>query len=51
LFQFSILKPPQDVLSSVAADAEVEAVHLTKAPLPDVGVDEILEQEILINKL
>ena len=51
MLQFSVLKPPQDVLGSVATDAEVKAVHLTKAPLPDVRVDEILKRKALdLNK-
>jgi hypothetical protein len=42
LLELPVLQPPEDLLRAVAADAEVEAVHLTKAPLPDVRVDQVL---------
>ena len=43
LLQFSVLEPPKERFCPISADAEIEAVHLTKAPLPNVGVDEVLQ--------
>ena len=45
LLQFSVLEPPKERLGPISSDGEIETVHLTKAPLPNVGIDEVLKTE------
>jgi hypothetical protein len=46
LFKFTVLEPPEDTLRPVASDAEVKAVHLAKAPLPNIRIDQVLKDEV-----
>ena len=45
-FEFPVLEAPEDVLCAVAADAEVEAVHLAEGARPDRRVDEVLHEAV-----
>jgi hypothetical protein len=46
LFKFTVLEPPEDILRPVASNAEVKAVHLAKAPLPNIRIDQVLKDEV-----
>ena len=46
ILKLPIVQPPEDVVSRVSGDAEVDRVHQTEARVPDAGVSQILDQRV-----